>query len=117
MSMQILIGGLIGAIIAIMQIYFERKDKLYIGQKIYYYLDDENKYYSGRIMAIINLNREEDITKPASLKRILSFNERKIQFSKSVIYEIQPIIGGSRIILSEKNILKEKLKSISNFRE
>ena len=109
MSIQIFIGGLIGAMLAVLQICFEKKNKLYIGQKIYYYLDNENKYYSGRIMAIINLNREEDITKPASLKRILSFKERKIRFSKSIIYEIQPIIGGSRVMLSEKNILKEKI--------
>jgi len=108
MTLQIIIGGLIGAIIAIIQEYFNNKNKLYIGRKIYYYLDDKNKLYSGRIMAIINLNREEDITKPASLKRILSFNERKIKLSKSIIYEIQPIIGGSKIILSEKNILTEK---------
>ena len=108
MLMQTIIGGLIGAIIAIVQICYENKDKLYIGQKIYYYLDDETKHYSGRIMAIINLHRKEDITQPASLKRILAFKERKIKTSESIIYEIQPVIGGSRILLSHKNIIKKE---------
>lgn len=106
---QTIIGGLIGAIIAIIQLCYEMKDQLYIGQKIYYFLDDEKKHYSGRIMAIISLHRREDITRPASLKRILSIKERKITDSYSVIYEIQPIIGGTRILLPENNIIKRSI--------
>lgn len=107
MLLQTIVGGLIGALIAIIQICYERKDQLYIGQKVYYFLDDEHKHYSGRIMAIISMYRREDITKPASLKRILSLKERKIGSSESTIYEIQPIVGGSRIMLSEHNIIKK----------
>lgn len=107
MIIQTIIGGIIATILAVIHYCYERKDQLYIGQKIYYYLDDKQKHYSGRIMAIIFLHRQEDVTKPASLKRVLSSKERKIMTSESVIYEIQPIIGGSRIILSEYNIIKK----------
>ena len=100
---QIILGGII-AIALYIYIHKRENPQLYIGQKIYYYIHDDTKYYAGRIMAIIKYTKEEDITNPASTLRILSDSERKIKKSKFSLVEIQPIIGGSRLCLPEQNI-------------
>lgn len=108
MLIQTIIGGLVAIILFLYMNYRETKDKLYIGKKIYYYLCDEQKKYSGKIMAIIIFNREEDITPSESHLRVIPLADKKIRKTQSIMYEIQPIIGGSRIVLPEANIYKEK---------
>lgn len=110
MIMQTIIGGILAVLLYFYTLYRkENSQQLYIGQKIYYYLYDESKKYSGRIMAIITLYREEDISESKSPLRVIPQSERKIKSSQSIIYEIQPIIGGSRITLPEEKILCTKL--------
>ena len=100
-----IIGGLVGAAI---YIYVHRHDyDLRIGQKVYYYLQDKNKKYSGRITAKVTCCRKEDITEVSNSRRIIPLSDRKIKTSEYIVYEIQPIIGGEKIFLSDKNILRE----------
>ena len=104
-----LLSTIIGGIIAIILfLYVHRNDyNLRIGQKVYYYLQDKDKKYSGRITAKVTCCREEDTTETSNTRRIIPVSDRKIKISKHIMYEIQPIIGGEKIFLSEKNILRE----------
>ena len=107
--LQIFLYCLISIIIYFLWLYKE-KDELYIGRKVYYYLHDQTKIYTGRIMAIIKCDRIEDITHPTSALRIIADSDRKIKKSAFTFVEIQPILGGDRILLSEHNIMKELKK-------
>lgn len=105
---QTIVGGILAVLLYIYTTYQSNKNQLYIGQKIYYYLYDETKKYSGRIMAIITSYREEDITEYGSFLRIIPTSERKISKSQFTVYEVQPIIGGSRIVLPKNKILTQR---------
>ena len=107
MLLQIVLGGLIAVMIYVYVQYKKSSNNLYIGQKIYYFIYDKNKKYSGRINAIITCYREEDITNPGSALRIIAFSERKIRNTKSILVEIQPILGGQKLVLPVEHIFHD----------
>ena len=101
--MDILLGGIIAVIV---YLYVHRNDsKFKVGQKVYYFLQDESKKYSGRITAKLICKKEEDMTPaPKAKRRIIDLRDRDIRTTEYILFEVQPILGGEKIFLSEKNI-------------
>ena len=101
---ETIIGAVIAIIIAI--ITYKPPVEFYIGQKVYYYVLDQDKKCAGRIKATILCQREEDIDMSES-RRIIPQNKRKTKSSEYLLLEIQPILGGQRIIIPSTNVLEK----------
>jgi len=99
-----IIGGIIAAILGIIS-YKMDNNQFYIGQKVYYYVTDRNKPNTGRITATVLCFREEDVTIKES-RRIIPNCARKIASSKWLLLEIQPVLGGRKIVVPASNILE-----------
>ena len=105
---MIILQTIIGGIIAILIYLYinSRKSNIRIGQKVYYYFGDKNKLYSGRVIAILTCKREED-SSINQTRRIVPLSEKKIRTMEYKMFEIQPIIGGDKICISDKQTMKE----------
>ena len=101
-----IIGGIVATLLAIITYKRTDSEDFYIGQKIYYYVIDKEKKYAGRIVAIITYYREEDTTVNES-RRIIPNNMRKIIASHWRLLEIQPILGGQKLIIPISNVLEK----------
>ena len=98
------IGGFIAVILAILT--YKSDGNFYIGQKIYYYVTNQEKRCAGRITATVLCYREEDIT-PNESRRIIPNNMREVVSSKWLLLEVQPIIGGRKIVIPATNVLEK----------
>lgn len=101
---ETIIGAVLAVIIAIVT--YKPQIEFYIGQKVYYYVLDQDKKCAGRIKATILCQREEDVDMNES-RRIIPHNKRKTKRSEYLLLEIQPILGGQRIIIPSTNVLEK----------
>ena len=100
------VGGIIAVILALVTYKKNNDNNFYIGQKVYYYVNDYNKRCAGRITAKILCHREEDITINES-RRIIPDAARQIVTSQWLLLEIQPIIGGRKLMIPANHILEK----------
>jgi len=98
------IGGVLAVVLYILFNY--NFNKFVIGQKVYYYIDNKENIFAGRIIAIVTCVREEDAT-GASFRRIIPISQRKVTKSEYKLFEVKPIVGGEKIVLTENKIYLE----------